>query len=53
MKPKVIGVALGLALLASATTTHAQTVETGMVKLADSNIQYFSRGKPPTITLVK
>jgi hypothetical protein len=42
MKPKLIGVALGLALLASATTTHAQTVETGMVKLADSNIQYFS-----------
>ena len=51
-KAKLIGVVLGFAL-ASAPTTHAQTVETGMVKLADSNIQYFSRGKPPTITLVK
>jgi pimeloyl-ACP methyl ester carboxylesterase len=52
MKAKLIGVALGLALLASATTTHAQTVETGMVKLADSNIQYFSRGKGEAIVLL-
>src|SRR4029077_8037168 len=52
MKPKTIGVALVLALLASATATHAQTVETGMVKLADSNIQYFSRGKGEAIVLL-
>ena len=52
MKPKLIEVALGLALLALATTTHAQTVETGMVKLADSNIQYFSRGKGEAIVLL-
>jgi len=52
MKPKLIGVALGLALLALANTTHAQTVETGMVKLADSNIQYFSRGKGEAIVLL-
>ena len=51
-KAKLIGVGLGLALLASATTTHAQTVETGMVKLADSNIQYFSRGKGESIVLL-
>src|SRR6478752_2295754 len=51
-KAQLIGVGLGLALLASATTTHAQTVETGMVKLADSNIQYFSRGKGEAIVLL-
>ena len=30
--------AASLALLALATTTHAQSVETGLVKLADANI---------------
>jgi pimeloyl-ACP methyl ester carboxylesterase len=44
--------AASLALLALATTTHAQSVETGIVKLADSNIEYFSRGKGETIVLL-
>ena len=41
-----------LALVALATTTHAQSVDTGIVKLADSNIEYFSRGKGETIVLL-
>jgi pimeloyl-ACP methyl ester carboxylesterase len=44
--------AASLALLAFATTTQAQTVETGIVKLADSNIQYFSRGEGEAIVLL-
>ena len=44
--------AVSLALLAFATTRYAQSVETGIVKLADSNIQYFSRGKGETIVLL-
>jgi pimeloyl-ACP methyl ester carboxylesterase len=44
--------AVSLALLAFATTTYAQSVETGIVKLADSNIEYFSRGKGETIVLL-
>jgi len=34
------------------TAAPAQTVETGIVKLADSNIQYFSRGEGETIVLL-
>ena len=30
-----------LALLAFATTTHAQSVETGIIRLAHSSIEYF------------
>ena len=41
-----------LALLACATTLKVQTVDTGIVKLADSNIEYFSRGKGETIVLL-
>ena len=41
-----------LALLACATTLKAQTVDTGIVKLADSNIEYLSRGKGETIVLL-
>jgi pimeloyl-ACP methyl ester carboxylesterase len=41
-----------LALLACATALKAQTVDTGIVKLADSNIEYFSRGKGETIVLL-
>jgi pimeloyl-ACP methyl ester carboxylesterase len=41
-----------LALLAWAATTHAQSVETGTVKLADSNIEYFSRGTGEGIVLL-
>lgn len=41
-----------LALLACATTLKAQTVDTGIVKLPDSNIEYFSRGKGETIVLL-
>jgi pimeloyl-ACP methyl ester carboxylesterase len=41
-----------LALLACATTLKAQTVDTGIVKLSDSNIEYFSRGKGETIVLL-
>ena len=40
------------ALLTLATATQAQTVETGIVKLADSNIEYFSRGQGETIVLL-
>jgi pimeloyl-ACP methyl ester carboxylesterase len=41
-----------LALLAFATTTQAQSVETGIVKLSDSNIEYFSRGDGEAIVLL-
>jgi pimeloyl-ACP methyl ester carboxylesterase len=44
--------AANLALLAWAATTHAQSVETGTVKLADSNIEYFSRGTGEGIVLL-
>jgi pimeloyl-ACP methyl ester carboxylesterase len=44
--------AASLVLQAFATTTHAQSVETGIVKLADSSIQYFSRGKGEAIVLL-
>jgi pimeloyl-ACP methyl ester carboxylesterase len=44
--------ALIVGMLVSATSTHAQSVETGIVKLADSNIEYFSRGKGETIVLL-
>ena len=44
--------AANLVLQALATTTHAQSVETGIVKLPDSSIQYFSRGKGETIVLL-
>ena len=44
--------AASLVLQALATTTHAQSVETGIVKLPDSSIQYFSRGKGETIVLL-
>jgi pimeloyl-ACP methyl ester carboxylesterase len=37
---------------AQATAGIPPAVETGMVKLADSNIQYFSRGKGETIVLL-
>ena len=39
-------------MLAFAVTTQAQTVETGVVKLADSNIEYFSRGEGEAIVLL-
>jgi hypothetical protein len=48
----IAAAAASLALSAFVTTTRAQTVETGIVKLADSNIQYFSRGKGETIVLL-
>ncbi|CAN7258806.1 alpha/beta fold hydrolase [Mesorhizobium sp. LjNodule214] len=35
-----------------ATTVQAQTVETGIVKLTDSNIEYFSRGEGEPIVLL-
>jgi pimeloyl-ACP methyl ester carboxylesterase len=44
--------AAGLALVTSATTAQAQIVETGLVKLADSNIEYFSRGQGESIVLL-
>jgi pimeloyl-ACP methyl ester carboxylesterase len=42
----------GLALLAFAATAQAQAVETGIVKLADSDIEYFSRGEGEAIVLL-
>jgi pimeloyl-ACP methyl ester carboxylesterase len=44
--------AVSVALLTVASTAHAQSVETGIVKLTDSNIQYFSRGKGESIVLL-
>lgn len=41
-----------LTLLVFATGVHAQTVRTGIVKLADANIQYFDRGKGEPIVLL-
>jgi pimeloyl-ACP methyl ester carboxylesterase len=48
----IILFAAGLALLTFATTTQAQTVETGIVKLTNSNIEYFSRGEGEAIVLL-
>jgi pimeloyl-ACP methyl ester carboxylesterase len=48
----IAAAAASLALSAFVTTTRAQTLETGIVKLADSNIQYFSRGEGETIVLL-
>ncbi|UVC14456.1 alpha/beta fold hydrolase [Mesorhizobium onobrychidis] len=47
-----IVVAAALVLLTSPTITHAQTVETGIVKLADSSIEYVSRGEGEAIVLL-
>lgn len=44
--------AIVLPMLALATSMHAQSVETGVVKLSDSNIEYFSRGKGEAIVLL-
>jgi pimeloyl-ACP methyl ester carboxylesterase len=44
--------AASVALTAFATGAEAQTVETGIVKLADSNIEYFSRGVGESIVLL-
>ena len=43
MKIKICS--LALVLLLAVMNIRAQSVETGIVKLADSNIEYFSRGK--------
>lgn len=40
------------ALLGLAKTTHPQSVETGIVKLTDSNIEYFTRGKGEPVVLL-
>ena len=48
----IAAAATSLALSAFVTTTRAQTGETGIVKLANSNIQYFSRGEGETIVLL-
>ena len=44
--------ASGLALSTIATVSQAQTVETGLVKVADASIEYFSRGKGEAIVLL-
>jgi pimeloyl-ACP methyl ester carboxylesterase len=44
--------ATSFVLATFATIARAQTVETGLVKLADSNIEYFSRGKGDAIVLL-
>jgi pimeloyl-ACP methyl ester carboxylesterase len=44
--------AAGFAMLAFATTTQAQTVETGIVKRPESNIEYFSRGEGEAVVLL-
>jgi pimeloyl-ACP methyl ester carboxylesterase len=45
-------IAAGLAVVLAATVAQAQTVETGIAKLADSNIEYFSRGQGEAIVLL-
>jgi pimeloyl-ACP methyl ester carboxylesterase len=55
MKPQLASIAVftvALVLTAFATTTQAQPVETGVIKLADSNIEYFSRGEGEAIVLL-
>jgi pimeloyl-ACP methyl ester carboxylesterase len=56
MKPNRSTAALSVTILAASllvfTSIHAQTVETGIVKLADSNIEYFSRGNGEAIVLL-
>jgi alpha-beta hydrolase superfamily lysophospholipase len=44
--------ASGLVLSTIATVSDAQTVETGLVKVADAAIEYFSRGKGEAIVLL-
>ena len=44
--------AASLTLSAFVTTTRAQIVETGIVKLANSQIEYFSRGEGEAIVLL-
>jgi pimeloyl-ACP methyl ester carboxylesterase len=52
-KSKLIAfLAAGAALLAFAAITRAQSVQTGVVKEANANIEYFSRGSGDTIVLL-
>jgi pimeloyl-ACP methyl ester carboxylesterase len=44
--------ALGLVLRTFTTIAQAQAIETGLVNLADSNIEYFSRGEGEAIILL-
>jgi pimeloyl-ACP methyl ester carboxylesterase len=44
--------AAGVALSTFSSVAQAQTVEAGLVKLADSTIEYFSRGEGDTIILL-
>src|SRR5271170_3607114 len=44
--------AAGVALSTFSSVAQAQTVEVGLVKLADSTIEYFSRGEGDTIILL-
>jgi pimeloyl-ACP methyl ester carboxylesterase len=45
-------VAAGMAISAFSSIAHAQIVESGLVKLADSTIEYFSRGEGDPIILL-
>src|SRR5262249_26343412 len=44
--------AAGLAMLATSTSSRAQAPEAGVVKLADSSIEYFTRGEGEAIVLL-
>jgi hypothetical protein len=48
----IVVLAVSLMLPMPAINAQGQTVETGMVKLADSNIEYFSRGEGEPIVLL-
>jgi pimeloyl-ACP methyl ester carboxylesterase len=48
----IVVFAVGLVIPATQMSSRAQTLETGVVKLADSSIQYFSRGKGQPIVLL-
>jgi pimeloyl-ACP methyl ester carboxylesterase len=52
METRAILAAGLIGALAFATSVQAQTVETGLVKLRDSNIEYFSRGEGEPIVLL-
>lgn len=48
----IIVCAAGLAILAMSISSRAQAPEAGVVKLADSSIEYFTRGKGESIVLL-
>jgi hypothetical protein len=48
----IVLLAVSLVLPMTALIAQEKSIETGIVKLADSNIEYFSRGKGEPIVLL-